>query len=134
MAGSLTIDTLKTSSGVFATQNAMTGIPSAWVNWSSSTNTPTIKGSFNVSSITGVATGLYTVNFTTALPSANYTMAGSCSQSSTSTTNFSIVSIASATNLGTPTTKTTTACQVVTSGYGGNFATIGDISATFVGG
>jgi hypothetical protein len=136
MAGTIVANTLNTDTvgGVFTTLNAITGIPNAWVNFSSSTNTPTIKASYNVSSITGTATGLYTINFTNALPSANYTMAGSCSQSSTSTTNFSTVSIASATNLGTPITKTTTACQIVTSGFGGNFATIGDISATFVGG
>mgnify|MGYP000388481891 CR=1 FL=1 len=33
MAGQLTIDTLKASSGVLATQNGMTGIAKAWVTF-----------------------------------------------------------------------------------------------------
>jgi hypothetical protein len=71
MAGQLTIDTLKASSGVLATQNGMTGIAKAWVNFDG-TGTPAIRGSFNVSSITDNGTGNYTVNFTTAMPNANY--------------------------------------------------------------
>lgn len=70
MAGQLTIDTLKASSGVLATQNGMTGVAKAWVNFTGST--ATINGSFNVSSITRNATGDYTVNFTTSMPSTAY--------------------------------------------------------------
>lgn len=72
MAGQLTIDTLKASSGVLATQNGMTGIAKAWVNFDGTVATPTIRGSFNVGSITKLGTGYYTVNFTTSMPSANY--------------------------------------------------------------
>lgn len=43
----------------------------AWVNFNG-TGTVAIRGSFNVSSITDNGTGDYTVNFTTALPDANY--------------------------------------------------------------
>lgn len=71
MAGQLTIDTLSASSGVLATQNGMTGVAKAWVNFTS-TATPSISGSFNVSSVTYSATGIYTIAFTTAMPSANY--------------------------------------------------------------
>ena len=71
MAGQLTIDTLIAGSGVLATQNGMTGIAKAWVNFNG-TGTPAIRGSFNVSSITDNGTGDYTVNFTTAMPNANY--------------------------------------------------------------
>lgn len=70
MAGQLTIDTLKASSGVLATQNGMTGIPKAWVNYNGATQT--IRASFNTSSVTRNGTGDYTVNFTTAMPDANY--------------------------------------------------------------
>ena len=42
----------------------------AWVNFNGTG--PSIRGSGNVSSITVNATGNYTVNFTTALPDANY--------------------------------------------------------------
>jgi hypothetical protein len=71
MAGALTISTLNDSSGVLATQNGMTGIAKAWVNFNG-TGTVAIRGSFNVSSITDNGTGDYTVNFTTSLPNTTY--------------------------------------------------------------
>jgi hypothetical protein len=76
MAGQLTIDTLKASSGVLATQNGMTGIAKAWVNFDggSSNTAGVINASFNVSSITVNGGGDYTVNFTTAMPSTNYSV------------------------------------------------------------
>jgi hypothetical protein len=80
MAGSLTISTLKDSSGVLATQNGMTGIAKAWVNFNG-TGTVAIRGSFNVSSITDNGTGNYTVNFTTAMPNTNYSTVGTCALS-----------------------------------------------------
>ena len=43
----------------------------AWVNFNG-TGTIAIRASFNVSSITDGGTGQYTVNFTTAMPDANY--------------------------------------------------------------
>jgi len=70
MAGQLTIDTLKASSGVLSVQNGMTGIAKAWVQWVGTTGA--IVGSFNVSSVTRRGTGQYTVNFTTAMPNANF--------------------------------------------------------------
>jgi hypothetical protein len=74
MAGALTISTLNDSSGVLATQNGMTGIAKAWVNYNGATQT--IRGSFNVSSVTYTSTGVYTINFTTAMPDANYAVSG----------------------------------------------------------
>jgi hypothetical protein len=50
----------------------------AWVNFDGTTNTGgfcTIRGSANVSSITDNGTGNYTVNFTTAMPDVNYSVA-----------------------------------------------------------
>ena len=43
----------------------------AWVNFNG-TGTVAIRASGNVSSITDRGTGLYTINFTTAMPNANY--------------------------------------------------------------
>ena len=43
----------------------------AWVNFNG-TGTVAIRGSYNVSSITDNGNGDYTVNFTTAMPNANY--------------------------------------------------------------
>jgi len=70
MAGRVVVSTLNNDTGVLATQNGMTGIAKAWVQFTGST--ATVNGSFNVSSITRGGTGLYTVNFTTAMPNANY--------------------------------------------------------------
>ena len=47
----------------------------AWVNFNG-TSTVAIRESGNVSSITDNGTGDYTVNFTTAMPDANYSIAG----------------------------------------------------------
>jgi hypothetical protein len=48
----------------------------AWVNFNG-TGTVAIRASYNVTSITDNGTGDYTVNFTTALPDANYSVVGS---------------------------------------------------------
>jgi hypothetical protein len=48
----------------------------AWVNFNGTTASPsTIRGSGNVSSVTKNGTGVYTLNFTTAMPDANYSTA-----------------------------------------------------------
>jgi hypothetical protein len=47
----------------------------SWVNFNG-TGTVAIRGSGNVSSITDNSTGNYTVNFTTAMPDANYSAVG----------------------------------------------------------
>lgn len=47
----------------------------AWVNFNG-TGTVAIRAAGNVSSITDNGTGDYTVNFTTALPDANYAVTG----------------------------------------------------------
>lgn len=76
MAGQLTIDTLKASSGVLATQNGMTGIAKAWVNFTATGGTVVNNGSFNISSVTRISTGNFTVSFTTTMPNANYSVIG----------------------------------------------------------
>ena len=47
----------------------------AWVNFNG-TGTVAIRGSGNVSSITDNGVGDYTINFTTAMPDANYSVTG----------------------------------------------------------
>jgi len=47
----------------------------AWVNFDG-TGTPAIRASGNVTSITDNGTGDYTVNFTNAMPDANYSICG----------------------------------------------------------
>ena len=87
-----TPDALSTASGSAPSYSAR-----AWVNFNG-TGTVAIRDSGNVSSITDNGTGDYTVNFTTAMPDANYVAVAS-SQVSTTATNsvqmFSSVSGAS---------------------------------------
>ena len=82
MAGTIVCNTLNTDTvgGVFTTQNAVTGIAKAWVNFTGSTGA--INASFNVSSVTRGGAGNYTVNFTTAMSSANYSIVASGTRSS----------------------------------------------------
>ena len=46
----------------------------AWVQFDGTTSPGTIAGSGNVTSVTKNSTGLYTINFTTAMPDANYSV------------------------------------------------------------
>ena len=70
MAGRIVTSTINDDTGVLATQNGLTGIAKAWVNYDSTNQV--INASFNVSSVTYQSTGNFTVNFTTAMPNANY--------------------------------------------------------------
>ena len=54
----------------------------AWVNFNG-TGTVAIRASYNVSSITDNGAGDYTVNFTTAMPDANYSAVAQCNDRST---------------------------------------------------
>ena len=54
----------------------------AWVNFNG-TGTVAIRAAYNVTSITDNGTGDYTVNFTTALPDANYSVQMNCGVNAT---------------------------------------------------
>ena len=56
----------------------------AWVNFNG-TGTVAIRASFNVSSITDNGTGDFTVNFTTAMPDANYATVASAGRTTSGT-------------------------------------------------
>jgi hypothetical protein len=81
MAGTIVADTLQSSiTGTPVQFNDGTGtqigtLCRAFVNFNG-TGTVAIRASFNVSSITDNGTGDYTVNFTTAMPDANYAWFG----------------------------------------------------------
>ena len=81
----------------------------AWVNFNG-TGTVAIRASFNVSSITDNGVGDYTVNFTTAMPDANYAV--NVSQTGFSTANLGGGSFISGTQSGGATLKTTTQLRV----------------------
>jgi hypothetical protein len=72
------ITTLADSAGANTSTPAeiASGRAKAWVNFDG-TGTVAIRASYNVSSITDVGTGTYTINFTNALADANYAWVGS---------------------------------------------------------
>ena len=77
-------------------------LPRAWVQYDATDNS--ITGSGNVSSVTDNATGDFTMNFTTAMPDANYGCFGACGYNDTNP-NIGI------TNQGTSADPTTTALR-----------------------
>lgn len=84
----------------------------AWVNFNG-TGTLAILASGNVSSVTDNGTGDYTINFTTAMPSADYAVAGSASGG---VAPDGVVLTVRATGSGVaPITKTTSALRIRTS-------------------
>jgi hypothetical protein len=58
----------------------------AWVNFSAGTGSPVIRSSFNVSSITDGGVGNFTINFTTAMPDADYCVLSVANEGSSVTT------------------------------------------------
>jgi hypothetical protein len=75
MAGTLITSTIQGTTltdgtNSTSTTNCIQGSAKAWVNFNGSGGA--IRNSFNVSSITVITTGQYTVNFTTAMPNTNY--------------------------------------------------------------
>jgi hypothetical protein len=82
----------------------------AWVNFDG-TGTPSIRASGNVSSITDNGTGNYTVNFTTALPDANYSMV--CTARSSNDSSSSMILAAQKLSSEHSTTSVQIVCQIV---------------------
>jgi len=115
MAGTVVVDTVKSSTTgapVFQNTNGTTigTLCRAWVNFNGSTTSPTIRASFNVSSVTYVSSGVFTINFTSAFPDANYSYSGSHSSSSSGASSFVL------NNIGA-TAPTTTAATIATYVY-----------------
>jgi len=113
--GSGTITIANTSPNQLTTT---TGSPAyygarAWVNFNG-TGTVAIRASVNVSSITDNATGDYTVNFTTAMPDANYS-------ANTNSTRATLISGADVSSVISTTTPTTSAYRFYTMTGSGTF-------------
>jgi hypothetical protein len=106
--------TLATAESTLAQFNASGSAPvyaaRAWVNFNG-TGTVAIRGAGNVSSITDGGVGIYTVNFTTSMPDANYavvatnkqrggvTLDTTISVSGTSVTGIEVYSISAGSSL-----------------------------------
>ena len=100
--------TFKNSSGTEVGQLAK-----AWVNFNGR-NTPSIRDSFNVSSITDLASGSYKITFTNAMANANYAIAGSAAETGNGGNNDAFFGAGRATNysdLHTTTFCTVTVCS-----------------------
>jgi hypothetical protein len=78
----------------------------AWVNFNG-TGTVAIRASGNVSSITDNGTGDYTVNFTTAMSDANYSI-----NLTTATTFGRTLQVDASSDTAAPTTQSTTAVRI----------------------
>ena len=74
---------------IATTGGASVGGAKAWINFNGTTSPGTIRSSFNVSSVTKLQTGDYTINFTTAIGSIDYSVT---SNASTSQNNFGVTS------------------------------------------
>lgn len=91
--------------------NEQRQIAKAWVNFNG-TGTPSIRSSYNVSSVTKNGTGDFTVNYATALADANYSLSGMCN------IGFGgVVGLAPNGSYSSVTTKTTTQVRVVVRDY-----------------
>jgi hypothetical protein len=66
----LVAQTLSNGTVSTSTANCIQGSAKAWVNFDGTTGT--VRGSYNVSSVTRVGTGDYNVNFTNAFANTNY--------------------------------------------------------------
>lgn len=70
MAGTLTISTLSDGTNSTSSTNCIQGSAKAWANFNG--NAPSIRSSYNFSSITKVTTGQYTLALTNAMSDTNY--------------------------------------------------------------
>jgi hypothetical protein len=77
MAGTLTLSTLSDGTNSTSATNAIQGSAKAWVNFNGGNGNTAgvINASYNVSSVTQLATGFYQVTLTNAMTDANYVIA-----------------------------------------------------------
>jgi hypothetical protein len=85
----------------------------AWVNFNG-TGTVAIRGSGNVTSITDNGTGNYTLNFTTAMPDANYAVMASSTLDLASAADTVTVGVIAANETSAPNLKSTTQVTIGT--------------------
>tara|TARA_R110000803_G_scaffold58443_2_gene116612 strand:- start:377 stop:745 length:369 start_codon:yes stop_codon:yes gene_type:complete len=103
---------LTNTTGGIPTVKSQYLIPTAWVNFNG-TGTVAIRDSENVSSITDSATGLYLINFATAMANTNYAVTATSQRTVTwldggvdantfSTSNFRLENVENSTGADTP--------------------------------
>jgi hypothetical protein len=129
MAGVIVADTLQDGAGNSTTMdNAIYGSAKAWVNFNGNGST-TINASYNVSSVTYVNTGRYTVNFTNALTDANYAAICNSTVDTGSSSTYVFLAGIEATS-GAPVNKTSSSLTVMTMTQTTSFANSQNVSVT----
>jgi hypothetical protein len=123
MAGTLVITTLSDGTNSTSATNPIKGSAKAWVNFNG-TGTVSITQSFNVSSITDNGVGDYTVNFTTAMPNANFEVASTGEAEAANPTHMRCVSVYNG-------SKTTSSVRVISGGLATS-TDFQDLPAVFV--
>ena len=110
----LRVTTIQDESGSNSStaQEIKMGRAKAWVNYNGLDNFPAdpIRSSYNVSSVTEIADGNHRITFTTAMPTTNYLVIGTCGKGATTDVTFQID--------GTP---TITHADVCNQGINGSF-------------
>lgn len=113
----LNVTTIQDVSGSNAStaQEIKMGRAKAWVNYNGLDNFPAepIQSSYNVSSVTENANGKHRITFTTAMPTANYVVIGTCGRGATVNVAFQLD-----TSYGGP---TTTHVDVANQGSNGSY-------------
>jgi N-methylhydantoinase B/oxoprolinase/acetone carboxylase alpha subunit len=107
MAGTLTISTLSDGTNSTSSTNCIQGSAKAWVNFNGAS--PTVRASYNVSSVTRASAGQYTVNFTTAFSDTNYAVVASASPTQSNT--YVVIGVYAPSN-SSYSNKTTSACAI----------------------
>ena len=115
----LTTISNQTGSASVPSDTVINGSAKAWVNFNG-TGTVAIRASFNVSSITDNGTGDYTVNFSTALTDANYSIAANSDTTNSSGPQSIVINYSTViNNKVTPTASAfRLACMVMSTGAG----------------
>lgn len=99
----------------------------AWVNFNG-TGTVAIVSSGNMTSITDNGIGDYSLNFTSAMPDANYALAGSCTDNTNASANLIIIYSAGSGGSG----PSTTSCRIATVNTGSGAIDLSLITAMVV--
>jgi hypothetical protein len=106
-ATTISATTISDGTNSTSSTNCIKGSAKAWVNFDGAT--PTVRASYNVTSVTRASAGFYTVTFTNAFSDTNYAVVGSAGNSGNS--NYTVVGVYTPSN-SSYSNKTTTACAI----------------------
>jgi hypothetical protein len=126
-------DTTQAASTAFVLANAPASPVKAFVYFNASTGTPVILASFNVASITDLGVGIYRINFTVALASANYVVVGMSNGFTSSQIDNEVVLRHTGTNPGSGSSSKLAASFEILSGKGSTLRDATDLNIMVLG-